>query len=112
MSNTIDLRGICCPANFVKAKLALEMIDAGKRWSFSWMTANRSRNVRAPLRTKVIAYQLKETDGFTHLPGENRIVECQLPLIPFDLLRQEILCIGIEAAAVRSNLLCSFSVED
>ncbi|MBP1752960.1 MAG: hypothetical protein H6Q57_1796, partial [Geobacteraceae bacterium] len=23
----IDLRGVCCPTNFVKAKLALEMID-------------------------------------------------------------------------------------
>lgn len=28
MGNTIDLRGICCPTNFVKAKLALE--DAGE----------------------------------------------------------------------------------
>jgi tRNA 2-thiouridine synthesizing protein A len=27
--NTIDLRGICCPTNFVKAKLAIEELDAG-----------------------------------------------------------------------------------
>ncbi|MRR56026.1 MAG: sulfurtransferase TusA family protein [Deltaproteobacteria bacterium] len=26
---TIDLRGVCCPTNFVKAKLALEMADSG-----------------------------------------------------------------------------------
>jgi TusA-related sulfurtransferase len=28
MGKTIDLRGICCPTNFVKAKLALD--DAGE----------------------------------------------------------------------------------
>ncbi|HYS42570.1 MAG TPA: sulfurtransferase TusA family protein, partial [Geobacteraceae bacterium] len=27
---TIDLRGVSCPTNFVKAKLALEMVDAGE----------------------------------------------------------------------------------
>ena len=27
---TIDLRGVSCPTNFVKAKLALEMIDTGE----------------------------------------------------------------------------------
>lgn len=26
---TIDLRGVCCPTNFVKAKLSLEMADKG-----------------------------------------------------------------------------------
>jgi TusA-related sulfurtransferase len=25
----VDLRGVCCPTNFVKAKLALEMADSG-----------------------------------------------------------------------------------
>jgi tRNA 2-thiouridine synthesizing protein A len=28
---TVDLRGVCCPANFVRAKLALEEFDAGER---------------------------------------------------------------------------------
>ncbi|MSM38788.1 MAG: sulfurtransferase TusA family protein [Geobacter sp.] len=28
--NTIDLRGVCCPTNFVKAKLALEQIAPGE----------------------------------------------------------------------------------
>ena len=27
--HTIDLRGVCCPTNFVKAKLALEDLDDG-----------------------------------------------------------------------------------
>ncbi len=27
--HTVDLRGVCCPTNFVKAKLALEMVDEG-----------------------------------------------------------------------------------
>jgi TusA-related sulfurtransferase len=27
---TIDLRGVSCPTNFVKAKLALEMVDSGE----------------------------------------------------------------------------------
>ncbi len=26
---TVDLRGVTCPTNFVKAKLAMEMVDAG-----------------------------------------------------------------------------------
>ena len=30
MNNIIDLRGICCPTNFVKAKLALEELEAGE----------------------------------------------------------------------------------
>lgn len=29
--HTIDLRGVRCPTNFVKAKLALEDIEAGER---------------------------------------------------------------------------------
>jgi tRNA 2-thiouridine synthesizing protein A len=28
--HTIDLRGICCPTNFVKAKLAIEELEAGE----------------------------------------------------------------------------------
>jgi len=30
MGKTIDLRGICCPTNFVKAKLALEDAKEGE----------------------------------------------------------------------------------
>ena len=28
--HTVDLRGVCCPANFVRAKLALEDFEAGE----------------------------------------------------------------------------------
>ena len=28
--HTVDLRGICCPANFVRAKLALEEFETGE----------------------------------------------------------------------------------
>lgn len=31
---TIDLRGVTCPTNFVKAKLALEMVDTGDHVEF------------------------------------------------------------------------------
>ena len=27
---TVDLRGVCCPANFVRAKLALEEFETGE----------------------------------------------------------------------------------
>lgn len=30
MSDTIDLRGVSCPTNFVKAKLALEEMETGE----------------------------------------------------------------------------------
>ena len=29
MKNTIDIRGLTCPMTFVKAKLAIEMLDSG-----------------------------------------------------------------------------------
>ena len=29
MGNIIDLRGVCCPMNFVQAKLALESVENG-----------------------------------------------------------------------------------
>jgi TusA-related sulfurtransferase len=31
MGSIIDIRGISCPMNFVKAKLALESIEAGEK---------------------------------------------------------------------------------
>ena len=30
LEKTVDLRGVCCPINFVKAKLALEEIEKGE----------------------------------------------------------------------------------
>ena len=31
---SIDLRGVSCPTNFVKAKLALEMVESGEKVQF------------------------------------------------------------------------------
>ncbi len=28
--HTVDLRGVCCPTNFVKAKLAIEELEKGE----------------------------------------------------------------------------------
>ncbi len=48
--NTIDLRGVCCPTNFVKAKLALEMIDSGEIVEFYLDEGEPVKNVSRSLR--------------------------------------------------------------
>jgi TusA-related sulfurtransferase len=71
MSNTIDLRGVCCPTNFVKAKLALEMIDAGEVVEFLLDDGEPVKNVPRSLKDdghKLL--NLKETDGFYILTME------------------------------------------
>ncbi len=47
---TVDLRGICCPTNFVKAKLALEMIDEGKVVEFLLDDGEPVKNVPRSLK--------------------------------------------------------------
>lgn len=71
MSNTLDLRGISCPTNFVKAKLALEMMDAGETVEFLLDDGEPVKNVPRALKDeghKLIS--LKETDGFYTLTLE------------------------------------------
>jgi tRNA 2-thiouridine synthesizing protein A len=71
MSNTIDLRGICCPTNFVKAKLALEMVDAGEKVEFLLDDGEPVKNVPRALKEeghKLVS--LKETGGFYTLTLE------------------------------------------
>jgi len=71
MNNTIDLRGVCCPTNFVKAKLALEMIDAGEVVEFLLDDGEPVKNVPRALKDeghKLL--NLKETDGFYILTME------------------------------------------
>ncbi len=71
MSNTIDLRGICCPINFVKAKLALEMVDTGENVEFLLDDGEPVKNVPRALKDeghKVLG--LKETGGFYTLTLE------------------------------------------
>ncbi len=65
MSNTIDLRGVCCPTNFVKAKLALETVEAGETVDFLLDDGEPVRNVPRALKDeghKLLG--LKETDGY------------------------------------------------
>ncbi len=61
---TIDLRGVSCPTNFVKAKLALEMVDAGEVVEFLLDDGEPIKNVPRSLKGeghKLLG--LRETDG-------------------------------------------------
>ncbi|HET6419473.1 MAG TPA: sulfurtransferase TusA family protein [Geobacteraceae bacterium] len=62
---TIDLRGVSCPTNFVKAKLALEMIDSGETVEFFLDEGEPVRNVSRSLKEeghKLLG--LEEKDGY------------------------------------------------
>ncbi|KAF0219492.1 MAG: redox protein regulator of disulfide bond formation-like [Geobacteraceae bacterium] len=62
---TVDLRGVCCPTNFVKAKLALEMVDAGEVVEFLLDDGEAVKNVPKSLKGeghKLLG--LKESDGY------------------------------------------------
>jgi tRNA 2-thiouridine synthesizing protein A len=50
MSNKVDLRGVCCPTNFVKAKLALEMVDEGATVEFLLDDGEPVKNVPRSLK--------------------------------------------------------------
>jgi TusA-related sulfurtransferase len=68
---TIDLRGISCPTNFVKAKLALEMIDTGEKVLFLIDDGEPVKNV--PRSLKAEGHKLlgmKEVDGHYELTLE------------------------------------------
>ena len=47
---TIDLRGVSCPTNFVKAKLALEDMDVGERITMLLDDGEPVRNVPRSLK--------------------------------------------------------------
>lgn len=49
MGSTIDVRGITCPMNFVKAKLALESIGEGERLKIMIDDGEPVRNVARSL---------------------------------------------------------------
>ena len=64
MMQTVDLRGVSCPTNFVKAKLALEMIDTGEVVEFLLDDGEPVKNVPRSLKNeghKLIG--LSEDDG-------------------------------------------------
>jgi TusA-related sulfurtransferase len=61
--HTIDLRGVCCPTNFVKAKLALEMIDSGETVEFYLDDGEPVKNVPRSLKEeghKLLSLEEKE----------------------------------------------------
>ncbi|MRR36508.1 sulfurtransferase TusA family protein [bacterium] len=62
---TVDLRGVTCPTNFVKAKLALEMVDTGEVIEFLLDDGEPVKNVPRSLKGeghKLLG--LKEADGY------------------------------------------------
>ncbi|MBP1752783.1 MAG: fdhD [Geobacteraceae bacterium] len=67
----IDLRGVCCPTNFVKAKLALEMIDTGEIVQFLLDDGEPVKNVPRSLKAeghKILG--LEEKEGYSVLTLE------------------------------------------
>ena len=48
--HTVDLRGVSCPTNFVKAKLALEMLDEGAVVEFLLDDGEPVKNVPRSLK--------------------------------------------------------------
>lgn len=65
---TIDLRGVSCPTNFVKAKLALEMIDSGENVLFLIDDGEAVKNVPRSLKAeghKLLG--LQEVSGYYEL---------------------------------------------
>lgn len=48
--NQVDLRGVSCPTNFVKAKLALEMLDEGDQVEFLLDDGEPVKNVPRSLK--------------------------------------------------------------
>lgn len=62
--SVIDLRGISCPTNFVKAKLALELIETGEKVDILLDDGEPVKNVPRSLKAeghKLLG--LQETDG-------------------------------------------------
>lgn len=67
----VDLRGVCCPTNFVKAKLALEMVETGERVEFLLDDGEPVKNVPRSLKAeghKLLS--LREEDGCYRLVVE------------------------------------------
>ena len=49
---TVDLRGVCCPTNFVKAKLALEEVEPGAEVEFLLDDGEPVKNVPRSLKAE------------------------------------------------------------
>ena len=71
---TIDLRGVYCPTNFIKAKMALEMIDSGEIVELLLDDGEPVKNVPRSLKAeghKLLG--LKEEEGYYVLTLENTV---------------------------------------
>jgi len=69
--HTVDLRGVRCPTNFVKARLALETIEPGETVQFLLDNGEPARNV--PRSLKADGHRLlglEEKDGYSVLTLE------------------------------------------
>ena len=63
--HTVDLRGVRCPTNFVKARLALEMIDPGETVQFLLDDGEPVKNVPRSLKAEGhTLLGLEEKDGY------------------------------------------------
>ncbi|WP_429885242.1 sulfurtransferase TusA family protein [Geoalkalibacter halelectricus] len=66
--SVIDLRGVSCPTNFVKAKLALELLDPGEVVEFLLDDGEPVKNVPRSLKAEGHRLlELKEEEGFYRL---------------------------------------------
>ena len=68
---TIDLRGVSCPTNFVKAKLALELLETGDSVLFLLDDGEAVKNVPRSLKAeghKLLS--LQEIAGYYELTLE------------------------------------------
>ena len=62
---TVDLRGVTCPTNFVKAKLELEMVEAGETVQFLLDDGEPVKNVPRSLKAEGHRLlSLQEDGGF------------------------------------------------
>jgi TusA-related sulfurtransferase len=62
---TVDLRGVTCPTNFIKAKLALELLETGEQMEFLLDDGEPVKNVPRSLKAeghKLL--ELSEKDGY------------------------------------------------
>jgi TusA-related sulfurtransferase len=61
----IDLRGVSCPTNFVKAKLALEMADSGDILRFYLDAGEPEQNVtRSLVAEGHLLLESRKADGY------------------------------------------------
>ncbi len=87
---TIDLRGGRCPTNFVKASLALEMLDFGETVEFMLDDGETARNVPRSLKAEGYRMLGMETrDGYHVLTMEKAYLEAKpgAPVMEYPSIR-------------------------